>query len=389
MKILFCINSLGGNGGIESVTITKANALADIAGNEVAICYTDTGTYPETIVPLNPKIAVYDLKTPYWGFVSIKEFAMRFLSMVWKTRNAIANVAADFKPDIIITTGSYEKFALALLSKRKLGKLACKENVVKIREYHFNSTYRRFTGSGSIHMLKAKMIEGFEKYLLSRCFDKSYLLTKADRANFPKSKRFGYMYNPCRFTEGLSPDLQRKKTVIAVGRLSTEKNFTELVRIWAMIAQKHPDWKLRIVGSGYNEEQKIRELIKSFGIEKSVELPGFSKEIRKEMNQASVYAMTSLYEGCALVLCEAQACGLPIVSYRTPYSPDEIVRDGQDGYIIECGDKQSFADRLESLMEDEDLRHKMGISAVNRVKEFSLEKIISRWMGEYQKILKR
>lgn len=63
MKILFCVNSLGGFGGIERVTIVKANALAAIEGNEVGICYTDKGAYPETIHPLSLSVKVFGLNT--------------------------------------------------------------------------------------------------------------------------------------------------------------------------------------------------------------------------------------------------------------------------------------------------------------------------------------
>lgn len=119
MRILFCVNSLGATGGIQRVTIVKANALAEIPGNEVAICYTDKGTFPKTIHPLSPKVKIFDLGTPYWEFTSLKKILLSFLPTVLATRRALKKLFISFIPDIVITTGTYEKFALASLCLNK------------------------------------------------------------------------------------------------------------------------------------------------------------------------------------------------------------------------------------------------------------------------------
>lgn len=124
MRILFCTNSLGVFGGIERVTIVKANALAEIPGNEVAICYTDKGNFPETIHPLSDKVNVYNLGTPYWGFTSIRKIARDFIKTVLATRRALLRVVDSFKPDVIISTGSYEKFAIASITSKSLSIIA-------------------------------------------------------------------------------------------------------------------------------------------------------------------------------------------------------------------------------------------------------------------------
>ena len=165
MRILFCLNSLGGFGGIERVTIVKANALAEIEGNNVAICYTDRGGYPNTIHPLSTKVKTYDLNTPYWGFTSASKILKGIIPMTFRTRKALIDIIGEFKPDVIITTGSYEKYALATISSRG------KNNVrkfIKIREYHFNSNYRRFLGSSLTHNIVASITEFFERHILSR-----------------------------------------------------------------------------------------------------------------------------------------------------------------------------------------------------------------------------
>ena len=121
MRILFCTGSIGEFGGIERVTIVKANAFAEALGTEnVAICFTDRGYYPTTIHPLSPGIKVYDLKTSYWQFASTWALFKGCIPNVLRTRKAIMNVVRDFQPDVIISTGTQERFALALISKGRL-----------------------------------------------------------------------------------------------------------------------------------------------------------------------------------------------------------------------------------------------------------------------------
>lgn len=390
MRILFCTNSLGAVGGIERVTIVKANALAELEGNEVGICFTDRGTYPQmTMYPLSPRVHVYDLETPYWNFVSIAKLAIGFLPMMLRTRKAICRLVSDFKPDVVITTGSYEKYALATISDKILSRLAG-HKCIKIREYHFNSGYRRFLRAGRLGTLATRIVESFENHILSRSFDKSFLLTQQDFVeNLHENPRFDVMPNPSTFSEneGLE-ELCRNKIVLSAGRLTYQKNYEALVEIWSMIAKSFPDWKLRIVGSG-NKRSTLVELADSLGVGNSVEFPGFSSDVEREMKEASIFALTSRFEGYVLVLPEAKACGLPIVSFDTPYSPSEIVRDGIDGFIVPCGDKARFAEALVKLMSDEELRRRMGERGLEDLARFDVKEICRRWMEKYRGLLDR
>lgn len=390
MRILFCTNSLGAVGGIERVTIVKANALSEIEGNDVAICFTDKGTYPErTMFPVSTRVKVYDLGTPYWDFVSVTKLAMGFIPMMFRTRNAIIKLISEFKPDVVITTGSYEKYVLATISKKNICNLTG-HNCIKIREYHFNSGYRQFIKSGLFGKFATRIIESFENHILSRSFDKSFLLTRQDFVeNLHENPRFDVMPNPATFQVLDSPEISvRNKVVLSAGRLSYQKNYESLIEIWSMISKRFPDWKLRIIGTG-DMMSTLVELAGSLGVRDSVELPGFSSEVEKEMKEASIFALTSRFEGYVLVLPEAKACGLPIVSFDTPYSPSEIVRDGIDGFIVPCGDKTRFAEALTRLMSDEDLRRRMGERGIEDVARFDVKEICLRWMEKYRGLFDR
>ncbi len=254
-----------------------------------------------------------------------------------------------------------------------------------IREFHFSSTYRRQLGSSLRSRIYAHIGEFVDNKLLARCFTKSFVLTQRDlNDNFTNNSRFDYMYNPCSFQP--IRVCRRKKEVLAVGRFVAQKNFEELLEIWAQTPHRD-NWKLRIVGSGGLETSLINKA-KELGIDDSVEFPGHSSHVDLEMAEASIYAMTSLYEGMPLVLIEAQNAGLPCISYDLAYGPSEIIHNGDDGYIVENRNKGQFADRLSELMNNETLRQSMGKKALINSQSFAAQTIAKMWMDKYHNLLK-
>ncbi len=386
MRILFCINSIGRVSGIESVTILKANHLAELLKNNkwggVAICYSDKCNFPETVIPLSPLAVTYDTKLDFYGNTmrNLPKFLVRFVSKLFRHRKRIQAVIDDFRPDIIVSTGQAEKFVFPFL--RNSDK---KKKLVKIREIHFNSNYRYFRYSKWL----AALVNFVDYRVFSRAFDKVYLLTAQDkRENFPANTRFTYMPNPISFgiDKDETPVTARQKSVLAVGRLVPQKNFASLLRIWAAVGKKHPDWKLRIVGDGA-EMQRLQQLADEIRITESTEFAGHSGKVHDEMRKAQIFAMTSLYEGFGMVLIEAAACGLPAVSYKTPYGPEELISDGKTGLLAEYLDEKGFADKLDFLIQNDSLRRRMGAEARKDVSRYAADTIIRRWMREYEALL--
>ena len=234
----------------------------------------------------------------------------------------------------------------------------------------------------------AKVTEFFEYHIVSRFFDKSFLLTFGDKKdNFKDNPRFDVMYNPLSFSHDFyDPDAEREKVVLAVGRVCYEKNYQDLIRIWAEVSASAPGWKLRIVGNG-DMLDSIRDLAKDLGVEESVELPGYSSDVQKEMSRASIFAMTSRYEGLPLVIAEAQFAGLPMVSYDTKYGPEEITNDGMDSFIVPQGNREMFKNRLLELIQDSERRREMGEMAHRNSLRFSMDKIAAQWMEKYESLL--
>ena len=179
-----------------------------------------------------------------------------------------------------------------------------------------------------------------------------------------------------------------QKVVVSVGRLSKEKGFLRLIDIWKLIqdSSEFKDWKLHIVGDGELKE-KIENKIRDLNLTNSIILKPFTKDVESEYLSASIYAMTSHFEGFGMVLIEAQSYALPTISFDIATGPRDIIEDDKSGYLIEDNDLNEYATKLKTLMQDESLRAKMGAKSKEIVKsKFSKEVVMKQWMELFERI---
>lgn len=366
------------------MTIVKANVFAEMECNEVAVCFTDKGTYPDDVIhPLSDKVRVIDLGVPFWDLhpLNLRNLLTSAPRKFLKLRKALKNVIRGFHPDIVITTGSYEKYALATIRPSTLLGKPC----AKVREYHFNSNYRDFL---PVKSQISSLAAYFENKVLSRMFDMNYLLTREDlETNFKSRKGFDFMYNPVTFHHSpYLPMSERDKTVIVVSRLTDQKNVHAIIRAWSAIKYDIPGWRLRIVGDG-DQRQELESLANKLGVSDTVEFLGFRKDVQELMTQSRILAMASKYEGFGINIVEAMACGTVPVSYRTPYGPSDIINHGEDGFLVDYMYEEKLATTLRGLIVTSDRAERMSRAAVERAKDFAPDRICSLWMGKYCKLL--
>ena len=179
-----------------------------------------------------------------------------------------------------------------------------------------------------------------------------------------------------------------QKVVVSVGRLSKEKGFLRLIDIWKLIqdSKEFKDWKLHIVGDGELKE-KIENKIKDLNLTNSIILKPFTKDVESEYLGASIYTMTSHFEGFGMVLIEAQSYALPTISFDIATGPRDIIENDKSGYLIEDNDLNEYATKLKTLMQDESLRAKMGAKSKEIVKsKFSKEVVMKQWMELFERI---
>lgn len=387
MKILYCINTIGVIGGTERVTIVKANALADIDGIEVGICFTDRGEYPRTVHPLSPKVKIFDLGTPYWELDSLWKVATGYIRKVYDGHRALRRVIDNFRPDILVTTGGNERHFVTLTSRKVAYPTIFGDyRLRKIREFHFASTYELLEATGPASWIKARTNRMIQKHLVSRLFDKTYLLTRRDLdTNFKGCPRYDCMPNPSTYPPVDHMPDSKEHVVLAIGRISYQKNFESLIRVWSAIESQAHGWTLKILGGPDHASRELHEYARTKGC-RHVECPGWSDNIPAELSKASILCMTSRFEGMPLVLLEAMNAGVAPITFDYEFGPSDIITDGVNGILVTNGDENEMSAKLLDLIKNNDMRHSIGTAAMKRIKDFSAPSIARRWIEKFNSL---
>jgi len=166
-----------------------------------------------------------------------------------------------------------------------------------------------------------------------------------------------------------------KKHILAVGRLSEEKDFKTLIRAFALLPEElHA--KLVILGDGPLREE-LKSSVTELGLEDCIVLPGFVSDTYPMYRSADLFVLSSLWEGFGNVIVEALECGVPVVSTRCPGGPPEILEDGRYGILVPVGDPVALAAAmLRSLSEEHDRE-----ALMMRAKDFSVQKISDEYLA--------
>lgn len=180
----------------------------------------------------------------------------------------------------------------------------------------------------------------------------------------------------------------RRPVVVSAGRLSREKGFDLLIRAFLPVARDHPRWRLHIYGGG-RKEAALRERIARYELTDSARLMGATPRLGRRLAAASLFVLSSRAEGFPMVLLEAMACGLPVVSFDCPHGPAEIIRPGRDGLLVPPGDVAGLSAAMSRLIADPDRRREMGAAARARAAEFTASRTVPMWEHLFQRLLDR
>jgi glycosyltransferase involved in cell wall biosynthesis len=203
----------------------------------------------------------------------------------------------------------------------------------------------------------------------------------ADAWAFDGMSNAGAMPNPVHVTpESSSP--RTEPVVVRLGRLSFEKGQDMLLEAWAEVAPRHPSWRLRLYGTG-PEEDALRRRTAELGLDASVEFPGATSDLESALTGASVFALSSREEGFPMSIIEAMAYGLPTVAFDCAPGVRELLTDGHDGLIVTPGNVIACAAALDRLMSDGPLRDALGEAARDSVRRYAPDAIIDRWERQF------
>jgi len=172
---------------------------------------------------------------------------------------------------------------------------------------------------------------------------------------------------------------RRRKKLLVVGRLEAQKDHATLIDAFARIADRVPDWDLRLAGEG-SLRGKLEEMVEAHGLGVRVEMPGVIKDISSEYASAQLFVMPSLYESCGLATGEALTHGLPVVGFADCPGTNELIDSGSNGMLVEDGKDRvnSLARALESLMKDPEARIRL-VSAKGSLNGPAIESLLDLW----------
>lgn len=340
MKISLVLRDITERGGGERVCVNLANAFSKKYQVQIISFYR---THQEFSYPLNPKVEV------------------RFLSQ--KSEKSGGKIAAVFKRVfyrylLSLRAMAFLKESEIILANDRAFTPLVRKNKIYIRLWHLNFRKKSFALFDALVVPSSKEIKKW-KTLHSNVWVIPNFLP------FDSKERTQY----------------HQKNIISVGRMDRgdQKGFLRLVEIFAKVAPKYPDWTLTLVGEG-KLKRDIQEKILRLDLKERIILKPFVQNISQEYLGASFYVMSSHFEGFGMVLAESALCGLASVAFDICSGPSDLIVENQTGFLIQDGDLDAFASKMEILMSSQDLREDMGKNAKAKMqKEFLQDAVLLQW----------
>lgn len=178
----------------------------------------------------------------------------------------------------------------------------------------------------------------------------------------------------------------KEKRLVSVGRLSSEKGYMDLLKIFYILSKKHSDWKLDIIGDGA-ERDNLQEFINNYKLNDVVVLHGFRDKdyINNIFKKSSIYTMTSYTESFGIVLIEAMSFGLPCIAFSSAEGARELISSGKNGYLIKNRSYKAYIKKVEDLMNDIDKRKQIGKAGRESIKKYTSSVVGDIWFKLLEK----
>lgn len=377
MKIVYCISAMFKSGGIERVIANKVNYLVNY-GYEACIITTDQAGRPD-FFPIDERVERVDLGLNYDQFDELSPWKRYWKTYQLRSQHK-ARLEAELKrlhADITVSVWRQEASFLPDLKdgSRKILELHSAKATAELM-HPAESKLRRFIG-------RLRVVQ--QERVAAR-YDRFVILTHEEKPLWKGFSNLRVIPNALPFSPQKRADVSAKH-LIAVGRMEYQKNFPELLQIWSRVVPDFPEWQLHLYGSGWMLDFLKRQA-KELGVASQVSFEGAVSDMETAYASSSVYLMTSHYEGLPMVLLEAQSVGLPAVSYMCPSGPRDIITDGKDGFLVGQYDQVAFAERLRTLMQDEELRRSMGQAAEVASHRYDLDVIMPQWLSLFNELVK-
>jgi len=370
MNLLYCIHSLYNPGGMERVLLNKVTWLKAHTDWDIRIVTTDQKDR-QTFYPLPEGVHMTDLGINYSE--DNNKNALRkitgYLRKRRKHRKRLTALLQQEKADIVVSLYPSESSFIPDI----------KDGSKKVLELHYCKFFRLQYGRNGLLGLADRWRTRQDEKIASR-FDRFVVLTHEDRGYWGDLKNLEVIPNAAQFIAEKHSEVSRKR-VIAVGRLDYQKGFDRLIRAWATVRLqgRHKDWQLDIFGQGEWQDM-LHRTVAEMNLADTVQIHPPTPRIGNEYANSAMLVMSSRYEGFPMVMIEAMACGLPVVSFDCQCGPKDIIEDGINGLLVPDGDIEGLAEAIEILMDDEAYRRRLSANARKVTEKYAEETIMRQWM---------
>ena len=360
MKILYITNGINGSGGLERVLGVKASYFVDKLGYEAHILSLNE-PQPNPFYTFSDKIHFHSC-----------EVKGNPLQYVFSYVKGIKNSVRAIKPDVIsVCDDGLKGFFIPLFLGNKVSIIYERHASVQL---NFSSHSTGFTTKAQ-HFLMQQ---------LGRTFDVFVVLTNGNLKEW-KSKNLKVIPNPLSFYSSVSSTLKIKR-VIVVGSHSYNKGYDLLLQAWKLVIQNRTDWTLHIFGKS-DTQKTFLQLSEDLKLKDYVVFSEPVLDIQNEYLNSSIMVLPSRSEGFGMVLIEAMACGLPCVAFDCPHGPADIIRHEEDGLLVKAEEVNALAMSIIRLIQDEELRIKMGANARENVKRYLPENVLPQWDTLFKRLI--
>lgn len=377
IHILYIYAEISIKGGTDKVLVEKANWLVN-HGYEVTIV-TESQMGRPLSFEIDNQVRHIDIGLDFnkqYSQAPLKRL-YTYTSLMREYKKRLKQVVHELHPDIVITAMGR---SLSLLSN--IGYTG-----VKVGEAHTTKKHLR-----SLHLMEQKgmLFRALAIYMRwNMCrhvskLDALVLLTQMDAEDWKNITKTYIIPNPISFYPEKAAMLQNKQ-VIMVGRYNDAKGYDYLIPAWKKVNQRHPDWILNVYGSGELHDE-ICKWVNERKLSHSVILHEPIDNIQEKYLESSICVLSSRYEGFSLVILEAMSCGVPCVSYDSPYGPRNIICNGEDGLLIDYLNIQALADGICYLIENEKFRKRLGENARSNILRFSKDNVMKYWDMLFNKL---
>ena len=379
--ILYIWRSMASLAGVERVLSMKINWLASHGYKVILVTY-EQGLH-SIVLPIHPNVKIIDLKTPFY---KLSQYPLchryfKYLCMKEVFLNSLKEVIRDVHPDIVISIANSMNVMKEIYKASKGARL-----IIESHETFFSVMKEPVYLQHPILRIVAKLYDRQNLKYVNR-FDRIVALTQGDADEWKKhvTTKIEVIPNPLAIPQSVQITEETKFRMIAVGRLEEVKGFDHLIKAFAVIADKYPQWRLDIYGGGSCKDNLL-SLITHQHLENQISILPPTSNIYAEYQDSDFYVLSSHHEGLGMVLMEAMACGIPCVAYNCDYGPKVLITDSI-GILVEESNIYKLADAMLWMIEHPQERKEMGKRARKTVGKYEKEKIMHTWEELFYSLL--